>query len=162
MIKFLATALLTFTCYFASAQLNVNINIGSQPLWGPVGYDRVDYYYLPDVDAYYYVPQKQFIYLSNGKWTFSVGLPASYKNYDLYSGYKVVINTPEPYHHHKTHKIKYAKYKSHKNKQTIIIHSNEPKYYVVEGHPKKGKGHEKDHNKHNGGGGKGHKHKGKR
>jgi hypothetical protein len=48
----------------AKAQLNVNVNIGSQPLWGPTGYEHVDYYYLPDVESYYYVPQKQFVYLN--------------------------------------------------------------------------------------------------
>lgn len=40
----------------AKAQVSLNINIGSQPVWGPTGYDHVDYYYFPDIDAYYYVP----------------------------------------------------------------------------------------------------------
>jgi hypothetical protein len=55
----------------AQVKVGVNINIGSQPVWGPVGYDYVDYYYLPDIDAYYYVPERQFIYLSNGRWAIS-------------------------------------------------------------------------------------------
>ena len=37
----------------ASAQIKMNVNIGSQPTWGPTGYDHVDYYYMPDVDMYY-------------------------------------------------------------------------------------------------------------
>ena len=76
----------------AQVGVNVNINIGSQPLWGPVGYDYVQYYYLPDIEAYYYVPRRQFVYLSGGNWIFSYGLPPMYRGYDLYSGYKVVIN----------------------------------------------------------------------
>ena len=28
------------------AQVSVNVNIGSPPAWGPVGYSSVDYYYL--------------------------------------------------------------------------------------------------------------------
>ena len=28
----------------AQVKVGVNINIGSQPAWGPVGYDYVDYY----------------------------------------------------------------------------------------------------------------------
>src|SRR5215510_5895430 len=81
----------------ASAQVSVNVNIGSQPVWGPVGYDYVDYYYLPDINTYYYVPARQFIYLSNGRWIFSTSLPSRYRNYDLYRGYKVVINQQRPY-----------------------------------------------------------------
>lgn len=56
------------------AQVSVNINIGSQPQWGPSGYDHVDYYYLPDIDAYYNVPNKQYIYLNNGNWVFNSNL----------------------------------------------------------------------------------------
>src|SRR6478735_10855999 len=81
----------------SSAQVSVNVNIGSQPAWGPVGYDHVDYYYLPDIESYYYVPKRQFVYLSNNNWVFSTRLPSRYRHYDLYSGYKVVINSPSPY-----------------------------------------------------------------
>jgi hypothetical protein len=48
--------------YDATAQVSLNVNIGSQPVWGPVGYDRVDYYYVPDIDAYYLCTKKA-IYL---------------------------------------------------------------------------------------------------
>ena len=48
----------------SSAQVRINVNIGAQPLWGPIGYQHVDYYYLPDIESYYYVPTRQFIYLS--------------------------------------------------------------------------------------------------
>lgn len=119
----------------SSAQISLNVNIGSQPLWGPTGYEHVDYYYLPDIESYYYVPKKQFIYLNNGAWVFTSNLPARYNNYDLYNGYKVVINSPRPYLHFKEQKIKYAKYKSNRG-QTVILRSNDPKYYVVKGHPK--------------------------
>lgn len=40
----------------AQIRINANINIGNQPLWGPVGYDYVDYYYMPDID----VPATQY------------------------------------------------------------------------------------------------------
>lgn len=120
----------------STAQVNVNINIGSQPTWGPVGYDYVEYYYLPDIEVYYYVPRRQFVYLSNGKWIFVTSLPSRYRSYNLYSGYKVVINQPRPYLYFSTHKVKYAKYKGNNGRQVIIRNSNDPKYYVVKGHPK--------------------------
>lgn len=52
MKKLILTFALILTCsaYTMQAQrVSVNINIGSQPAWGPVGYDYVDYYYMPDI-----------------------------------------------------------------------------------------------------------------
>jgi hypothetical protein len=108
----------------AQVKVGVNINIGSQPVWGPVGYDYVDYYYLPDIDAYYYVPERQFIYLSNGRWIFASSLPVAYRHYDLYSGYKVVINEPRPYLHPNVFRERYARYKGKMNEQVSIRHDN--------------------------------------
>jgi hypothetical protein len=119
----------------AHAQVDVNINIGRQPVWGPVGYDYVEYYYLPDIDAYYYVPRRQFVYLNGGSWVFASALPSRYSGYDLYSGYKVVVNEPRAYLHYKEHKVKYAPYRGN-HTQVVIKNSNESKYYVVKGHPK--------------------------
>jgi len=142
----------------ATAQVSVNINIGSQPTWGPVGYDYVDYYYLPDIETYYYVPRHQFVYLSNGKWIFATSLPTRYRSYNLYSGYKVVINEPRPYLSFSTHRVTYAKYKGNNGRQVIIRNSNDPKYYVVKGHPKYNGSGNNGNGKGNGGGkGKGKK-----
>ncbi len=110
------------------AQVNININIGSQPDWGPTGYDHVDYYYLPDVDAYYYVPTKQYVYLVNGTWAWRNSLPTRYSGYNLYNGYKVVMNNPKPYLSHQTHVKQYSKYKNYNAKQAVIRDSRESKY----------------------------------
>lgn len=115
--------------------IGVNVNIGSQPIWGPIGYDYVEYYYMPDIDVYYYVPRRQFVYLSGGRWIFGAYLPVRYRGYDLYSGYKVVINEPRPYLHATVYRTKYASYRG-RHDQIIIRNSNDPKYYVVKGHPK--------------------------
>jgi len=113
-----------------SAQINVNVNLGAQPLWGPVGYDRAEYYYLPDIETYYYVPKKQFVYLNDNNWVFSSKPPSKYSNYNLYNGYKVVLNTPKPYLNFKNDKIKYGKYKGTKG-QSSIKYSKNPKYTQV-------------------------------
>lgn len=102
------------------AQISLNVNIGSQPQWGPSGYNHVDYYYLPDIDAYYNVPAKQYVYMQNGSWVFRKTLPARYSNYDLYSAYKVVMNTPKPYLSHQTHIRQYSKYKNYRGKQVNL------------------------------------------
>ncbi|MCZ4244248.1 hypothetical protein [Pedobacter punctiformis] len=118
-----------------SAQVNVNVNIGSQPLWGPVGYEHADYYYLPDIESYYDVTQRQFVSLNNGTWVFTRALPSRYSSYNLYNGYKVVINSPKPYLYFKDDKVKYAKFKGYKS-QPVISRSSDPKYFIVKGHPK--------------------------
>jgi len=129
LILMLLLALGTAISFQAKAQVNVNINIGAQPQWGPAGYDYVDYYYLPDIESYYYVPKKQFIYMGTGGWVFSHSLPPRYHGYDLYNGYKVVINSPEPYHYFTTHKVKYAKFKG--NHGQSVIAKNKGKKYGV-------------------------------
>lgn len=111
-LKVAITAIALVLTVALQAQVDVNINIGSPPVWGPAGYSGVQYYYLPDVYSYYDVNSSMFIYQSKGKWIHRSYLPTRYRNYDLYSGYKVVMtdyhgNTP--YTHYKTHKIKYAK-----------------------------------------------------
>ncbi|WP_153799572.1 hypothetical protein [Foetidibacter luteolus] len=123
----------------AKAQVNVNINIGAQPVWGPVGYDHVDYYYLPDIDVYYNVPQKQYVYFDNGRWMFASALPYRYRNYDIYRGYKVVINEPRPYLHNNVYRVKYKNYKNNFGRQVIIRDSKEVKYKVAKGYKKQGK-----------------------
>ena len=132
----------------AQVRLNVNVNIGSQPVWGPVGYDYAEYYYLPDIECYYDIPRREFIYLSGNHWVFSYSLPPRYRNYDLYSGYKVVINEPRPYLHFNRDRDRYGKYRGERS-QLIIRNSNDPKYFVVKGHPRY-KSNGQDNGKHKG------------
>ena len=109
------------------AQVSVNVNIGSPPAWGPVGYSSVDYYYLPDIEAYYDIRASQFIYFGRGKWIRSRNLPYHYRNYNLYNGYKVVLNDyhgSRPYNHFKSHKVKYYKGYKGKPQKTIGVRKN--------------------------------------
>ena len=131
----------------AQIRFNVNVNIGSQPDWGPVGYDRAEYYYMPDIQTYYYVPTRKFIYLSGGNWIFSNNLPSAYSNYDLNTGYKVVINQPNAYRNYQTHRTQYSWYKGNHN-QVIIRNSPDPKY-KRNGHDN-GQHNGKHNGKHNG------------
>lgn len=124
-----------FSLNNAKAQVNVSVNIGSQPLWGPTGYNHVDYYYIPDVDAYYYVPSSQYIYLVNGRWVWANALPARYNNFNLYNAYKVVLNSPKPYLQHNVHVTKYVNYKNYGGRQTVIRDSRDTRYAAVKGHP---------------------------
>ena len=113
----------------AQVSLSLNFNIGSQPVWGPVGYDEVQYYYLPDIESYYYVPQHRFYFLNGGRWIYSSSLPARYANYNLYNGYKVVVNQREPWRNHNVYKNK------GRHDQQPIRDSRDSKYFVNKNHP---------------------------
>ncbi|MEC5142940.1 hypothetical protein [Chitinophaga sp. 212800010-3] len=144
----------------AQVRLNVNVNIGNQPLWGPVGYDHAEYYYMPDIDAYYSVPQRQFIYYNDDRWIFAPSLPPRY-NYDLYRGYKVVINESRPYLRDDYYRREYGRYKGWYGKQDLIRDSRDERYrkYNRGNDDNQGKGHWKENGHDNGHGyGRGHKH----
>ncbi len=128
----------------AQVKVNVNINIGDQPEWGPSGYDYAEYYYMPDIETYYYVPRRQFVYLHGNRWIFSPILPPAHAHYDMYSGYKVVFTTPDAYKYYKKHKVYYAKYKNYKNKQGTIKYKKQKGEYKEQ---KKSKGNGKGHSK---------------
>src|SRR6185436_6192405 len=111
-LKLIALGIALIFSLGVKAQVSVSVNIGSPPLWGPVGYTDVRYYYLPDVEAYYDVQSSMFIYFGGGAWVHRSRLPFRYRSYDLYGGYKVVMtdyhgNTP--YINFKEYKVKYAK-----------------------------------------------------
>lgn len=91
----------------AKAQVSLNINIGLQPQWGPRGYNYVDYYYLPEINSYYYVPSRQFVYLERNRWVHRSYLPTRYRNYNLYKGRKIVINRPHPYLERRVYRTNY-------------------------------------------------------
>lgn len=92
----------------AKAQVSLSINLGIQPDWGPRGYNHVDYYYLPDVDSYYDVPTREYVYLEGGSWVHRRYLPSRYRGYDLYGGRKVVINSPNPWYRHNVYHTRYV------------------------------------------------------
>lgn len=131
---FLLVAVMAIT-FSTKAQVNVSINIGNQPAWGPTGYDHVDYYYLPDIDCYYDVPNKVYVYPNGNSWVRSRNLPSKYKNFDFYNSHKVVINgVDKPYQHGDKYRQEYGGFKG-KHDQTPIRDSKEEKYFESKGHP---------------------------
>lgn len=163
-LKLIAVAIiLLVSTNTMQAQVSVNVNLGTPPAWGPAGYSAVDYYYLPDVQSYYDIKAKQFIYLGNGQWVRSRNLPTQYRNYDLYNGYKVVLNDyhgSRPYSNFNNHKVKYFKgYKGKPQKsigvRKVMVHKssynrtnngndNNKKGKGNDGHGKGNKGHGND------------------
>jgi hypothetical protein len=118
----------------AQVHISLNVNIANQPAWGPVGYEAVQYYYLPDIETYYCLSSHRFYYFQKGRWINSLNLPVRYRNYDLYGSYKVVVNEPTPWKHHDTFRDKYASFKGRHDQQPIRD-SHESKYFVNKNHP---------------------------
>jgi len=137
---------LATVCYFnpshAQVSVGVQVNVGDQPGWGPAGYEYAEYYYLPDIEAYYCVPRHQFVYLSGNNWVFAASLPSRYAYYDLYSGYKVVLRDPYAYHHFADHRLRYARYRNHYHQQVIRErrHDNGNHYGQYKKHNNHGRG----------------------
>lgn len=111
-IKLFLLATLFAISFTTQAQVSVNVNLGKPPIWAPKNAEPVKYYYLPEIETYYDVPSKRYIYMRNGSWFRSASLPAQYRNYDLYKGQTVYINDYKgkyPYSYFKQHKVKYYK-----------------------------------------------------
>jgi hypothetical protein len=173
MKKIIFTAAILLSCLtvkIASAQvhLSVGVNLGTAPDWGPAGYDRAAYYYMPDIDAYYDVPAHEYVYYNNNVWIHTVNLPPRYHNYDVYHGYKVVVNRPNPWMHHDYYRTHYASYRGRRD-QVIIRdrHGVRNDYHGNPGHNdnRGGRGHGDNHgdwghNDNRGGGGHGNNHGG--
>lgn len=95
----------------AQVRFNVGINLGI-PGWIPGGYAQSDYYYMPEIDAYYNVPQRQFVYFDGYNWVFGASLPSWYAAYDIYSGHRVPVYGSRPYLHADMYRERYAQYRT--------------------------------------------------
>lgn len=118
----------------AQVRFNLSFNLDRQPIWGPTGYDHVEYYYLPDIEVYYNVPQHRFFYYEGRRWIGRSSLPSRYRGHDLYNSYKVVVNEPTPYRNHEKYREKYSSYKGRHDQQSIRD-SRDSKYFVNKKHP---------------------------
>lgn len=133
-VKYFIMAMLFLSSIPSQAQVSVNVNVGT-PVWGPP-VTVEEYYYLPDVNSYYDIRAKQFIYVSNGTWVRHNSLPTRYRNYNLRSGNVVVIND---YHG----RAPYTKYKVHKGKYVKRHHSAKNDRHDDDDDDKRGRGHHK-------------------
>jgi hypothetical protein len=125
-VYFIVAAFMFLFTLQSSAQVSINVNIGSRPDWcSDDDYDNVDYYYLPEIEAYYDTHASVFIYFGPRGWIRSRYLPEYCHNYDLNRGYKVVIdyhgNAPYVFYNH--HKVKYYR-DGHRNYRQEYYYPN--------------------------------------
>jgi hypothetical protein len=135
-LAFILAALLAGAAQ-AQVVVHTSFNVDRQPIWGPTGHDYVEYYYLPDIETYYSVPQQRFFFFEKGQWISRSALPARHRGFDLYRSYKVVVNEPTPYRNHNAYKDKHASVKGRGDQQPIRD-SRDEKYFVNKKHPEHG------------------------
>jgi len=95
----------------SQAQIRMDVNIGTPPVWGPV-VTTERYYFLPEIDTYYDIRNSQYLTLRNGNWIRTRNVPNRYRNYNFNSGQVIVLNDyngRSPFVNFKNHKVKYNK-----------------------------------------------------
>jgi len=71
-----------------------------------------DYYYLPDIETYYDMRNREFVYIEDGNWVFSPFLPPMYAAYDLRNAFAVMLDyrVHEPWMYHHMYVSHYPRY----------------------------------------------------
>jgi hypothetical protein len=66
-----------------------------------------DYYYLPDVDAYYDVNAQCYYYNDGANWVSAACLPGEYHDYDWRSARRFEVRAPRPYLHNDVYRARF-------------------------------------------------------
>ncbi len=82
------------------------------PQWGPSYYAGTRYYYLPDIETYYDIYNREFIYLNRAQWIYSPYLPSIYPDFNLNNSFVVVVNSNinQPWMHHQYYVSHFPRY----------------------------------------------------
>ena len=101
--------LLSFFCLISTniqAQTEVDL-----PNWAPKYIPETRYYYLPEIEIYYDIPSKMYIYYHENGWIRSENLPKKYRRYNLVEATKVSLFDigPNPYVYNENHRTQYSR-----------------------------------------------------
>lgn len=111
--------LLVVLLFCGSCAPTVGQNIGVSvhfdlPAWAPYysNQNLVRYYYLPDIECYYDIMNREFIFLEDGQWVFSRVLPPAYAWFDLNTCFVVALNrsVDRPWRHFHYYLAHYPRY----------------------------------------------------
>jgi hypothetical protein len=108
----IVTVLMLFVAK-SNAQLAVNISLGSRPVCHQNRYyyeDNVDYYFLPEIQAYFDNRSGAYVYFNSGGWVRSRYLPDYCRNYDINRGSRIAIEYRgnAPYEYFYSHRQRYC------------------------------------------------------
>jgi hypothetical protein len=82
------------------------------PQWAPPYYNGARYYYLPDIESYYDIYSREFIFLDHAQWIYSPYIPSIYSDFDLNNCFVVVVNSNiyQPWMHHQYYVSHFPRY----------------------------------------------------
>ncbi|MDP3912803.1 MAG: hypothetical protein Q8R96_03595 [Bacteroidota bacterium] len=82
------------------------------PQWAPSYYGGTRYYYLPDIESYYDIYTREFIFLNHAQWIYSPYLPTIYPDFNLNNSFIVVVNSNmyQPWMHHQYYVSHFPRY----------------------------------------------------
>lgn len=126
-VQYLFFALFLSLAGIAEAQVSVNINVGA-PAWAPRDHRNAQYYFIPEVNAYYDARARVFIYQEGPRWVRRSQLPGRYRGYDLRRTRVVVLHDyrgSTPYSHYNDHRRMYdPRYRAPQPSRTTHYESN--------------------------------------
>lgn len=108
--------LLTVKAADAQIGIHVSFNLGTPAVVVPqpaaVQYpdydDSDDYYYLPDVEAYYSIPQHCYFYMDGNRWISAAYLPGRYHDMDWRAFRHYEVRGERPYMNHSAYRTKFG------------------------------------------------------
>ncbi|MDP9047095.1 MAG: hypothetical protein M3N14_03100 [Bacteroidota bacterium] len=119
-----AIAVSGLICKTADAQVGIHVgfNFGTpvytrqrvvveEPVYqpAPVVYNNYeDYYYLPDVDAYYNVNRQCYYYNDGNRWVAAAYLPGVYRDYDWRNERRFEVRASRPYLRDDIYRARYS------------------------------------------------------
>ena len=97
----------------AKAQLGirVNLNFGHAPVYvapAPAPVAVADFYYLPDVEAYYSVRANLYYYFDGNCWVSAAFLPGRFHDYRWDTCRHFAVNEAQPYMHHDVYRARFG------------------------------------------------------
>jgi hypothetical protein len=109
---------LSFNAAKAQVGVHLNVNLGSRPVYVAPAPIVDNYYYLPDAEAYYSVPERVYYYQNQGRWISSPRLVGRYRDYDYSRMRHYVVNEPRPYLRNDYYRSRYY------NSPQVIVRNN--------------------------------------
>jgi len=99
---------LSFNAAKAQIGVHLNVNLGPRPVYVEPAPVVDNYYYLPDAEAYYSVPEHVYYYQYGGRWISSPRLVGRYRDYDYSRMRHYAINEPRPYLRNDFYRARYS------------------------------------------------------
>lgn len=117
LISAIAMSGLIYNTANAQIRLRFGIHFGPRPVIvqsTPVDYCEPanytgdeDYYYLPDVDAYYSTNEQCYYYMDGNRWISAANLPGAYRDYDWRYARRFEVRAPRPFMHNEYYRARY-------------------------------------------------------